>query len=138
LTDDIDKAHSILVEWCGEFGVEIIRIFQDPWSEKSAGMPQLPEKTPCLVAQDGTIKSLPLLPNPYDQPPTDQVSWFATAYQTATSSCPSPSTKQSISSTAKASALSFVSYDDALAKATQLASQAAQNALSSARAQNPC
>jgi hypothetical protein len=138
LTDDIDKAHSILVEWCGEFGVEIIRIFQDPWSDRAIGVPQSPETTPCLVAQDGVIKSIPLLPNPYDQPPTTQVSWAATAYQTATSTCPAPSSSQSISATAKASALSFISYDDALAKATQLAYQAAKNAVGVARSQKPC
>lgn len=137
-TSDIDKAHSILVEWCGELGVESIRIFQDPWSDKSYGTPQAPEKTSCVVAQDGTNTTINLLPNPYEQPNTIQTSWVAVAYQTVTNSCPSTSIQKSISATAKASYLSRVSYDDALAHATRLAYEAAYNAAVTARSANPC
>jgi hypothetical protein len=137
LTTDIDKAHSILVEWCGEFGLEIIRVFQDPWSEKSIGTPNYTETVSCVVAQDGTNSTISLLPNPYDQPETEQISWSALAYQTYTSTC-AGNTRQSISATAKASYLSFVSYEDAVSQATQLAYQAAYNAAINARALNPC
>ena len=137
LTNDIDKAHSLLIEWCGEFGVEIIRIFQDPWSDKSYGVPQASEKTSCLVAQDGANTTLELLPNPYDQPPTTQTSWSATAYQTYTNTCANGRTA-SISATAKASYLSRISYEDALAKATQLAYEASYNAANTLRTKYPC
>ena len=137
-TNDIDKAHSILVEWCGEFGVEIIRIFQDPWSETSIGRPQLSETTTCLVAQDGTSETFDLLPNPYDQPPIAQTSWFASAYQTVVNTCPSGGLLSTLSATAKASYLSHISYDDALAQATTLAYQAAYTASTNLRALTPC
>lgn len=137
-TLDIDKAHSILVEWCGEFGVEAVRIFQDPWPEKSIGMPDYVETTSCVVAQDGTNTTIPLLPNPAEQPPVNQSSWSASVYQTVTNSCPSTSTTQSISATAKASYLSYISYDDAVQHATTLAYQAAYNAAQKLRDSNPC
>jgi hypothetical protein len=138
LTNDIDKAHSILIEWCGEFGVEIVRIYQDPWTDKSTGIPQTSETTSCVVGQDGSNTTLDLLPSPYSQPPTEQTSWFASAYQTVTSTCQSPSVTPSASATAKASYLSYISYDDALNRATDLAYQAAYNAVTNFRAQHPC
>jgi hypothetical protein len=136
-TTDIDKAHSLLVEWCGELGVDTIRVFHDPWSDKSFGSPQTSEKVSCLVALDGSNTTIPLLPSPYEQPSAEQTSWFASAYQTVTNTCPG-NTKPSISATAKASYLSYVSYKDALDKATSLAYQAALNAATTARSNRPC
>jgi hypothetical protein len=138
LTNDIDKAHSVLIEWCGEMGVEIVRIYQDPWTDRSTGVPQGSETISCVVGQDGTNTTLPLLPSPYEQQPTDQTSWFATAYQTATSTCQSPSSTPSASATASASYLSYISYDDALSKANALAYQAAFNAITNFRSAHPC
>jgi hypothetical protein len=137
-TNDIDKSHSILVEWCGEFGVEIIRIFQDPWTEKSVGLPQAPETITCLMAQDGTSETFNLLPDPYEQPSTKPTSWYASVYQTVNNNCPSFSSGRPITATAKASYLSYVSYDDAVKNATALALQAANTAANQLRSQHPC
>lgn len=136
LTADIDKGFSLLVEWCGEMGVEAIRMFQDPWSEKSTGIPQTDETKSCLLAQDGTTLTLDLLPSPYEAPKTDQQSWFAKVYKTVTIPCLSGS--QLISATAAASFLSTVSYTHAEEQAGILAEQAATAAAQQYRSQNHC
>jgi hypothetical protein len=138
LTLDVDKAHSILVEWCGEFGVEIVRIFQDPWADRSFGKPQTSETSSCLVTQDGVNTTLDLEPSPYEQASTTPTSWAATTYQTYTNTCGPTSSSKSISATAKASYLSYISYEDALNHATLLASEAALNAANNLRIQYPC
>ena len=135
LTTDIDKGFSMLVEWCGEFGVETIRMFQDPWSERSTGVPQSDETKSCLMAQDGSTLTLELLPSPYEVPKTDQQSWYAKVYRTVTLTCPSLS---SISATAAASFLSSVSFTHAEEQAGILAQQAANAAAQQYRIQNPC
>lgn len=135
LTTDIDKGFSMLVEWCGEFGVETIRMFQDPWSERSTGVPQSDETKSCLLAQDGSTLTLELLPSPYELPKTDQQSWYAKVYRTVTLTCPSLS---SISATAAASFLSNVSFTHAEEQAGILAQQAANAAAQQYRIQNPC
>jgi hypothetical protein len=135
LTTDIDKGFSMLVEWCGEFGVETIRMFQDPWSERSTGVPQSDETKSCLLAQDGSTLTLELLPSPYELPKTDQQSWYAKVYRTVTLTCPSLS---SISATAAASFLSSVSFTHAEEQAGILAQQAANAAAQQYRIQNPC
>jgi hypothetical protein len=135
LTTDIDKGFSMLVEWCGEFGVETIRMFQDPWSERSTGVPQSDETKSCLLAQDGSTLTLDLLPSPYEVPKTDQQSWYAKVYRTVTLTCPSLS---SISATAAASFLSSISFTHAEEQAGILAQQAANAAAQQYRIQNPC
>jgi hypothetical protein len=135
LTTDIDKGFSMLVEWCGEFGVETIRMFQDPWSERSTGVPQSNEKQSCLLAQDGSTLTLDLLPSPYEAPQTDQQSWYAKVYRTVTLTCPSLS---SISATAAASFLSSISFTHAEEQAGILAEQAANSAAQQYRILNPC
>jgi hypothetical protein len=135
LTTDIDKGFSMLVEWCGEFGVETIRMFQDPWSERSTGVPNSKEKQSCLLAQDGSTLTLDLLPSPYEVPKTEQQSWYAKVYRTVTLTCPSLS---SISATAAASFLSSISFTHAEEQAGILAQQAANAAANQYRILNPC
>jgi len=135
LTTDIDKGFSMLVEWCGELGVEIIRMFQDPWSERSTGVPNSKEKQSCLLAQDGSTLTLDLLPSPYEIPQTDHQSWYAKVYRTVTLTCPSLS---SISATAAASFLSSISFTHAEEQAGILAQQAANAAANQYRILNPC
>lgn len=137
LTNDIDKAFSMLVEWCGEFGVESLRIFIDPWSERSTGVPQSPETKSCVVSQDGANLSIDLLPSPYEQADTTQKSWWAREYRTATLNCTSVPSK-SISATASASYLSSISQIDAKNQAGILAQSAATQAAQQYLAQNPC
>jgi len=136
LTTDIDKGFSMLVEWCGEFGVETIRMFQDPWSEKSTGVPNQDEKKSCLLAQDGSTLTLDLLPSPYEAPNSEQQSWYAKVYRTVTLNCTSSS--GTISATAAASFLSSVSYSHAEEQAAILAQQAANSAAQQYLINNPC
>lgn len=136
LSNDIDKAFSVLVEWCGEFGVEIVRLFQDPWSEKSTGTPNVDEKETCVVGQDGSTLSISIAESPYDALPKGQSSWFAKVFRTVTLSC-SASTR-TISATAAASYLSVISYAHAEEQAGILAQQAATSAAQKYRAENPC
>ena len=137
LTNDIDKAFSLLVEWCGEFGVESVKIFLDPWSERSTGVPQSAETKSCVVSQDGETLSINLLPSPYEQADTTQKSWWAREFRTVTLNCTANPAK-SISATASASYLSSISQIDAKNQAGELAETAANQAATQYLAQNPC
>jgi len=137
LTNDIDKAFSLLVEWCGEFGVESVRLFLDPWSERSTGVPQAPETKSCVVSQDGENLYVDLMPSPYEQADTTQKSWWAKEFRTVTLPCTSNPSK-SISATASASFLSSISQIDANNQAGILAQNAANSAAQQYLAQNPC
>lgn len=137
LTNDIDKAFSILIEWCGEMGIESLRIFIDPWSERSTGVPQIPEEKSCVIAQDGTSITVDLSPSPYEQADTNQKSWWSKEYRTVSLPCTINSQK-SVSATASASYLSYISQIDAKQQAGILAEQAASEAASQYLSQNPC
>ncbi len=136
LTADIDKAFSILIEWCGEFGVEIVRQFQDPWSEKSVGVPSSDETVSCVLGENGDSISVDLKQSPYDSGIADGKSWYAKVYKTVTIPCSNG--LPSISATASATYLSFISYTHAEQEAGVLALQAANAAAQQYKAQNPC
>jgi hypothetical protein len=51
---NIDKAFSLLIEWCGEMGVEALRMYQDPWQDKSCGQPSKSENLVCVVPVENT------------------------------------------------------------------------------------
>ena len=137
LTDDVDKAFSLLIEWCGEFGVEIVRLFMDPWQEKSTGVPQGDETQSCVVAQTGETLSIDLLPNPYEQQSANDNSYSAKVWKTVTLICNANPTK-SISATASATFLSYISFEHAQEEAGVLAMQSATSAAQQFKAQNPC
>jgi hypothetical protein len=137
LTNDIDKAFSLLIEWCGEFGVESVRLFLDPWSEKSTGIPQSPETKSCVTSQDGESITIDLLPNQYEQSDTTQKSWWAKEYRTISIQCTTNESK-SVSATASASYISSISQIDAKEQAGILAQNAARQAAQQYIAQNPC
>ena len=137
LTSDIDKAFSVLIEWCGEMGVESLRIFIDPWSEKSVGIPQSPETKSCVTAQDGTSISIDLLSNQYEQFDTSQKSWLAKEYKTISIQC-TANAEKSVAATASASYLSNISQIDAKQQALILAENAARQAAQQYISQNPC
>ena len=136
LTIDIDKAFSILVEWCGQMGVEIVRIFIDPFATKSLGVPQSDEKKYCVVGQDGENFTIDNLPNAYDTSNGQQTSWYAQVFKTVTLTCSNGS--PAIAATAEASFLSRISYEHAQEEASTLALQAANAAAQQYRAENPC
>jgi hypothetical protein len=136
LTADIDKAFSILVEWCGELGVEIVRIFQDPWSEKSVGDRNIVETQTCVVGENGDSIKIDILPSPQDGSIGENKTFFAKAYKTVTVPCSGG--LPSISATASASYLSFISYAHAEEEAGTLALQAANAAATQYKIENPC
>ena len=135
-TIDIDKAFSLLIEWCGQLGVEIVRIYIDPYPTKALGVPQRDEKKYCVVAQDGTNFTIDSLPDAYATGNGQQQSWYASASKTVTLTCNNSS--PAIAATATASFLSFVSYEHAYAEAEKKAQQAASAAAQQYRVQNPC
>lgn len=135
-TVDIDKAFSILVEWCGQLGVEIIRFYLDPYATKALGVPQSDETKYCVVGQEGRNLTIEDLPDAYIPVEGQQTSFFARTSKTITLGCPNNS--PAISATAQASFLSYVSYDHALEEAGRLALQQATAAAQKYRAENPC
>jgi len=136
LTNDVDKAFSVLIEWCGEMGIEIVRLFIDPWSEKWTGIPQANETKSCVVGQNGQNFTIDLEPSPYENASLNQQTWSAKVYKTVTLPCTSSS--KTISATASASFISTVSYSHAKEEASKLAEQAATNAAQEFKANNPC
>lgn len=135
-TIDIDKAFSILIEWCGQLGVEIVRIFMDPYPTKAIGTPQKDETRYCVVGQDGTNLVINSLPDAYATNEGKQQSWYASVSKTVTLTCNNSS--PAIAATATASFLSFISYEHAYTEAELKAQQAASAAAQQFRAENPC
>jgi hypothetical protein len=135
LTADIDKAFSVLIEWCGELGVEVVRVFQDPWSEKSVGNPNTNETLTCVVGESGDSIKIDILPSPQDSPLGENKTFFAKVFKTVTLPCVG---FPSISATASASYLSFISFAHAEEQAGVLALQAANAAAVQYKISNPC
>jgi hypothetical protein len=135
LTADIDKAFSLLIEWCGELGVEIVRVFEDPWSERSVGIPNTNEVESCVVGESGESISIDIKPSPETGVEGENKTFFAKVYRTVTLPCVG---YPSISATATASYLSFISFTDAEEQAGILAQQAANAAAYQYKISNPC
>lgn len=134
LTIDIDKAFSILIEWCGQMGIEIVRIYIDPYPTKAIGVPQKSETKHCVVGDSGENFTIENLPSEYAQGDGEQKSWYAKTFKTVYIECGS----QSIAATAEASFLSYISYTHALAEAEKLAMQAANSAAQQFAVENNC
>ncbi len=134
LTIDIDKAFSILIEWCGQMGIEIVRVYIDPYPTKAIGVPQRNETKHCVVGDGGRNFTIENLPSEYAQGNGEQKSWYANAFKTVYIECGA----QSISATAEASYLSYISYTHALAEAEILALQAANSAAQQFAVENNC
>jgi len=136
LTLDVDKAFSFLVEWCGGFGVDSVRMYQDPWSEPSFGRKSHIETTPCVVGEDGVSISIQLSPAPEEQAGNQLTSWSSSQTRTVTLTC--TNSTPAVSATATASYLSYVSLQDANDSAGELALQQATNAAQQYRNTHPC
>jgi len=137
-TLDVDKAFSFLVEWCGAMGVDAIRMYQDPWIEKSVGRTNSNESVYCVVGEDGSSLSVDLSPAPQEQASNAINSWSSTQTRTVTLRCTSPQSGAAVSATATASFISYVSLDDANTQAAALATQQATNAANQYRIAHPC
>jgi len=125
-TLDVDKAFSFLVEWCGSMGVDAIRMYQDPWIEKSVGRTNANETKYCVVAEDGSSISIDLEPAPQEEAGNALNSWSSTQTRTVKLKCQNSNTY--VSATATASFISYVSLDDANTQAAALATQKATTA----------
>jgi hypothetical protein len=134
-TIDIDKAFSILIEWCGQLGVEVVRVFMDPYPERSLGFPKRDETKYCVVGQNGENFTVNSLPDRYAVR-ADQNTWYAQVSRTV--SLPCIGGGQTIAATATASYLSYISYEHAEDQASVLAQQEAIAAAQKFRAENPC
>ena len=127
-TLDIDKAFSLLIEWCGQLGLDSIRLYMDEWSDKSSGQPSRNETVSCVVGEDGSSTAVTLAPAPQESAGNVVNTWESTQTRTATSTC--VTSGRTVSSTATASYTSYVSPNDAVTQAGLLAFQNAQNAVS--------
>jgi hypothetical protein len=134
---NIDKAFSLLIEWCGGFGVDAIRMFQDPFSDRSTGGAATPESQFCVLGEDGSTILADLKPSPKEEPFIEPSVWFAT--KTASSNITQCLETDPVSTaTATASARSYVSQADADALALKAAQNEAALAARQYRVANPC
>jgi hypothetical protein len=133
---NIDKCFSLLVEWCGGFGVDSVRMFQDPFSDKSTGTVTIQETQYCALGEDGNTILVSLQPPPKEEAFIEQGVWFAT--KTASYAFPDCDGGQSSTATATASAKSYISQADANVLAQTKAENEAYLASVRYRAANPC
>jgi hypothetical protein len=109
----------------------------DPWQEKSTGVPQGNETQSCVVAQNGETLLIDLLPNPYEQQSPNDNSYSAKVFKTFSLTC-EENTANSISATASATYISYISFEHAQEEAGILALQSATAAALEYKSQNPC
>lgn len=134
---NVDKAFSLLIEWCGGFGVDAVRMFQDPFSDRSTGGVLLPESRYCALGEDGSTLLVDLADSPKEDPITDPTVWFST--QTASFPInPCNISDPPANASATASARSYVSQADADFTARSIAQQEAYLAARQYRVANPC
>lgn len=137
LTLDVDKAFSLLIEWCGSLGVEALRMFSDPWQTISGGTVTAPEQDFCVVGEDGASLSVALPASPVETPNMEKTSFSSTQTRTVTVRCPGNS-KPAVSATATASFISYVSQQDAVDQAAAIATQQATITANQYRVAHPC
>jgi hypothetical protein len=109
----------------------------DPWQEKSTGAPQGDETKSCVVAQSGETLSIDLLPNPYEQQSPNDNSYSAKVFKTFSLAC-EENPENSVSATASATYISYISFEHAQQEAGILALQSATAAAQEYKVQNPC
>ena len=134
-TMDVDKAFSFLIEWCGQLGVDAIRMYMDEWQEKSVGSPSSNETQSCVVGENGSSIVVTLASPPQESSGNIVNTWNST--QTATITLAASGTSPSVSATATASYTSYISPADAQSNALTLARQEATNAANQYRKANP-
>jgi hypothetical protein len=133
----VDKAFSLLIEWCGGFGVDALRMFQDPFSDRSTGGVVVPELQFCVLGEDGNTILADLSESPRENPITDPTVWFSTK-TASTQITPCGGSGPVSVATATASAKSYVSQADADDVALKLAQDQSFLAARQYRVANPC
>jgi hypothetical protein len=137
-SNDVDKCFSFLVEWCGALGVDSVRMYLDPWPDKSIGRKSENETIYCAVGENGDSKTFNLQTASVEKAPEGVNSWKSTQTRTVTLRCNGGSTVPAVSSTATASYISYVSEADAVTQAALIATQEATTAANLYRKTNPC
>ena len=141
-SENIDKAFSVLLRWCGQAAVESVRLFLDAFPETSSGKFERDETQVCLVDETGQNRAFPreagFIPpeNLYASPGVH--AWVSTQSYTKTLTCPEDSVTGTISVTAVSTFRSQISQDDANNKAALAAQQSAENQAAYLRGQYPC
>lgn len=135
---NVDKAFSMLIEWCGAMGVESVRMYQDPFPTQSYGKVTPAEKAYCIVSEDGSTVTADLSAPPQEQNSSEITSWVATKTRTVTLRCTSPLTGVAVSATASHTVVSRVSQEDADTQADAAALNAATIAAQNYRIVHPC
>jgi hypothetical protein len=133
---DVDKAFSLLIEWCGAFGLDSIRMFLDPFPDASYGRTSSDEKSYCVIGEDGSSIVVDLNQPTEEKLGTESTSWTSSQTRTARLSCNNGS--PAVSATATASYRSYISLDDAVTQAAALATNEATIAANQYRTTHPC
>lgn len=111
-------------------------MYQDPWSEASFGKKNVMETKSCVVGEDGSSIVVNLTEAPQESAGNQLTSWSSSQTKSATLTCSNGS--PSVTATATASYLSYISQKDADEQATSLALQQAKNSAQQYRASHPC
>lgn len=141
-SENIDKAFSMLIRWCGQLAVESIRVFMEPHPERSSGLCEKDEEKVCLVDETGQNHSLDrvdgfiLVEDLYQA--KDSSVWLSTRSYVETLNCGAQSVTGPISVTAVATYKSKISQLDADTQALNAATSAAQNQAAYLRSIYPC
>ena len=135
---NVDKAFSLLIEWCGSLGVECLQAFMDPFATKSVGQVSTDETLYCVVGENGYSIDLNLGTPAEELSVPESSHWVSTQTRTVTLPCQSPSTNPSVSATATATVISERSQQDADLQAAQKALDNATLAAKRYRSSNPC
>ncbi len=141
-SENIDKAFSILVRWCGQMAVESIRLFMEPWAERAEGRCEEDEIRVCLVGEDGQNhiysreEGFVPLEDLYE---VGGNAWASTRSSTVTLTCPAGSvTTGPLTVTATSTYRSRISQADADVQALASAQTAAQAQADYLRTIYPC
>jgi hypothetical protein len=141
-SENIDKAFSFLIRWCGEAGVESLRIFMDAMPETSSGKCDSDEASVCIVDEIGQNheyeRSSDFIPLEDLYQATIIREFTASATYTASDTCGAGSITGPISVTAISTYTSKISQTDAEEKALQAATTSAQSQVAYQRSLNPC
>ena len=141
-SENIDKAFSVLVRWCGQMAVESIRVFMEPWAERAEGLCEEDETQVCLVGEDGKNyifdREAGFVPIE-DLFESSGNAWASTRSASVTLNCPAGSvTTGPLTATATATYRSRISQADADTQAQASAQTAAQAQVNYLRTIYPC
>lgn len=141
-SENVDKAFSLLIRWCGQLAVESIRLFMEPFAEKSEGKCEENEKQVCIVGEDGKNyifdRQAGFIPIEDLYETAEGTVWASTQSFTKELTCPAGSVTGPLSVTAVATYRSRISQEDADSQALAAAEDAAIDQANYLRSIYPC